>query len=105
MASAYKIAYGQTIGQARAIQEHQLAMIPIMKEQAEMELSLREKQFAVEIEQVKQMNLLAQKLKPAPQLQPAPILIPAGDEVSEKPATNDYLIYAGLAALAFFLLR
>lgn len=92
--TAYRIALGETL----AIQEHQLAMIPIMKEQAEMELGIREKKFAMEIEQTKEMNLLSQ------QLQPAPILVPAGIAPAE-PGPANYLVYAGLAALAYFLSR
>lgn len=93
-----RMAYGQVLGESRAIQEHQLAMIPIMKEQAEMEMGIREIAFAQEIEQTKKMNLLSQHL------QPDPVLIPA--RVTEmKPKSSDYLIYAGLAALAFFMLR
>jgi len=86
------------LGEATAIQEHQLAMIPIMKEQTEMQLEMQEKAFEQELEQTKQMNLLSQ------QLLPGPVLVPAEKPV-EKPAAANYLIYAGLAALAFFLLR
>ena len=94
----YRISLGATAGQAKAMQDHQLAMIPIMKEQTEMQLEMREKAFEQELEQTKQMNLLAM------QLQPKPILVPA--EVTEtKPIEKKYLIYAGLAVLAYFLLR
>lgn len=108
-ARAERMAYGQLLGESRAIQEHQLAMLPIMQKQAEMEmelglkqaevgLELREKAFVQELEQTKQLNLLSL------QLQPEPILMPA--EVAEtKPKMANYLIYAGLAALAYFLLR
>lgn len=103
--TAYRIA----LGEALAIQEHQLAMIPIMKEQAESMipvmkeqaaagLEIREKEFALELQQTKEMNLLSQ------QLQPAPILVPAGIAQAEPGPTNN-LVYAGLAALAYFLLR
>ncbi|MBA7518473.1 hypothetical protein ES705_10543 [subsurface metagenome] len=95
---ARRVAYGQLKGESMAIQEHQLAMLPITQKKAEMELELREKMFVQELEQTKQMNLLAL------QLQPEPIFMPA--EVAEtKPVTKNYLIYAALAALAFFLLR
>ena len=97
-ARAERMAYGQVLGEAKAMQEHTLAMIPIMKEQAEMELGIREIGFAQELEQTKKMNLLSQ------QLQPDPVLIPVG-VTATKPKSSDYLIYAGLAALAYFLLR
>ena len=94
----YRISLGATQGQAKGIQDHQLAMIPIMQKQAEMQLEMQEKVFEQELEQTKQMNLLAM------QLQPEPILMPA--EVTEtKPIEKKYLVYAALAVLAFFLLR
>lgn len=91
-------AYRTMMGESQAIQEHQLAMIPIMKQQAEIQLEIQEKAFVQELEQTKRMNLLSQ------QLQPEPVLVPAKKAVT-KPVTTNYLIYAGLAALAFFLLR
>ena len=95
---AYNFQMALLEGESVKMQEHQLAMIPIMKEQAEVQLELKEKAFAQEIEQTRQINLLAQ------QLQPEPILMPA--KVTEtKPAGKEYLIYAGLAVLAFFFLR
>jgi len=91
-----RAAYGQARGEAAAIQEHQLAMIPIIKEQAEVQFEIQEKKFAQEIEQTKAINLLAQ------QLQPDPILVPAAQV---KPGPANYLVYAGLAIMAYFLLR
>lgn len=99
-ARAERMAYGQVIGETKAMQEHQLAMIPIMKEQAEMELDIREIAFAQEIEQTKKMNLLSQQLQPDPVLMPARVT-----DTKPKPKSSDYLIYAGLAALAYFMLR
>jgi len=102
-------AYRVMRGESKAIQEHQLAMLPIMQKQAEMEmelglkqaevgLELREKAFEQELVQTKQLNLLAL------QLQPEPVLMPA--EVTEtKPVEKKYLVYAALAVLAFFFLR
>jgi len=95
-----RAAYGQALGEARAIQEHQLAMIPIVKEQAEMELGIQKLKFEQEIEQTKTLNLLAQQLEPDPVLLSAPSIV-----AQEKPAANKFLIIAGLAALAYFLLR
>jgi len=96
-ARAYRIALGQAEAETKAMQDHQLAMIPIMREQAEMELGIREKAFALEIEQSKQMNLLSQKLYSAPQ----PVLMPA-QATSEGPGSKN-LVYLGLAILAYFL--
>lgn len=90
--------YRIALGEAKAMQEHQLAMIPIMQEQSEIQLEIREKEFEQRIEQTKQMNLLSQ------QLQPAPILMPA-DVNQVEPGQKNYLIYAGIAILAFYLLR
>ena len=89
-----------------SMQAHQLAMIPIMEKQAEMELEVREKAFAQELKQTKQMGLLAQKLQPEPEpiFQPEPVIIPA-DVTDTKPAKTSYLIYAALAAGAYFFLR
>lgn len=91
-------AYRMALGEALAIQEHQLAMIPIMQEQAEMELGVKEKVFELELEQTKQLSLLAQ------QLQPEPIFV-AADVTETKPEASKYLVYAGFAALAYFFLR
>lgn len=92
-----RMAYGQVVGETKAIQEHQLAMIPVMKKQAEMELGIREAAFEQEIEQTEKINLLSQ------QLQLDPVLVPA--QVKAKPDSANYLIYAGLAILAYFLAR
>lgn len=79
--------YRTLAGESKAIQEHQLAMLPIMQQQFEQEFA-----------QIEKLNLLAL------QLQPEPILVPS--EVTEtKPAASKYLVYAGLAALAYFFLR
>ena len=91
-------AYRQMKGEAMAIQEHQLAMIPIMQQQTEMQLEMRKLTFEQELEQTEKLNLLAM------QLQPEPILIPA-DVTETKPVEKKYFVYAALAALAFFLLR
>jgi len=93
-----RAAYGQALGEARAIQEHQLAMIPIMKEQAEVQFEIQEKIFAQEISQTKELNLLAQ------QLQPDPVFLPA-DVAQVESGPANYLVYAGLAIMAYFLLR
>lgn len=102
-ATAQSVAYGQASGEAMAIQEHQLAMIPIMQEQTEMQLELRQKAFEQELEQTEKMNLLTVKL------QPEPILVPAEATgimgiMETKPAASKYLIYAGLAILAYLFL-
>lgn len=91
-------AYRTLKGESLAIQEHQIAMIPIMQQQTEMQLEMREKAFELELEQTEKMNLLSMKL------QPSPIYIPAETKL-EKPMESKYLIYAGLAALAYFFLR
>lgn len=98
MPSQYKLAYGQTVGQARGIQEHTLAMIPIMKEQAEMELGLQQQKFEQEIKQTKAMNLLSQQLEPDPVFLPAQV-------IEDKPVSSSYLIYAVIAFLAYTFLR
>ena len=95
-ARAERVAYGQVLGEAKAMQEHQLAMIPIMKEQAEMELGIRDIAFAQEVEQTKSMNLLSQ------QLQPDPVLVPVQVPLSDPGSKN--LLLVGLAILAFFLI-
>lgn len=89
--------YRELKGEQLAIEEHQLSMIPIIQQQTEMQLKMREKAFEQEYEQTKKMNLLAL------QLQPEPILMPA----ETKPVVAKYSIsiIAGLAALAYFLLR
>lgn len=96
-----RMAFGQTTGEAKAFQAHQLAMIPIMQQQSEMELEVLEKKFAMELEQTKEMSLLSL------QLQPEPILMPARITPSEGPAVpgSKNLVYAGLVALAYFFLR
>jgi len=91
-------AYRQMKGEAMAIQEHQLAMIPIMQQQTEMQLEMRKLTFEQELEQTEKLNLLAM------QLQPEPILIPA-DVTETKPVEKKYLVYAALAALAYFFMR
>ena len=98
-ARAERVAYGQVLGEAKAMQEYQLAMIPIMKEQAVMELGIRDIAFAQEIEQTKAMNLLSQQLQPVPD----PVLMTAVIEKKSKSA--DYLIYAVLGFLAYTFLR
>ena len=97
-ANAYQITYGQTLGEAKAIQEHQLAMIPIVQKQAEMELDIKEKSFALEVEQAKQLNLLAQQL----QLQSQSVTVPAQTPDSGPGSKN--LVYIALAILACFLI-
>jgi len=91
-------AYRTLLGEAKAIQEHQLAMIPIMQQQTEMQLEMRGEAFEQELEQTKKMSLLSL------QLQPEPILM-ASEVTETKPVEKKYLVYAGLAALAYFLLR
>jgi len=91
------MALGQAMAETKVMQDYQLAMIPIMKERSEMELEIRGKAFKQEIEQTKQMSLLTQRLQPDPVLMPAPVAVAA-------PGSKN-LIYAGIAALAFFLLR
>jgi len=91
--------YRIAMGEAKAIQDHQLSMIPIMKEQAEMELGIAQQKFEQDIKQTKAMNLLSQ------QLQPDPVILPA-NVIKEKPATsNNVLIYAVLGFLAYTFLR
>jgi len=92
-------AYRVLSGESLAIQEHQLAMIPIMQQQTEMQLEMREKAFEQELEQTKKINLLAQ------QLQPEPVFVPRTAIAEPPPAKSKYLIYAGLAGLAYFLSR
>lgn len=94
-------AYRTLLGESKAIQEHQLSMIPIMQQQTEMQLEMRAKAFEQELKQTKKMNLLALQLQPEP-------LILAGEltgEVTETKPAISKLVYAGLAALAYFLLR
>lgn len=101
-ARAERVAYGQVLGEAKAMQEHQLAMIPIMKEQAEMELGIKEQQFEMEVEQTKAMNLLSQ------QLQPDPVLLPASQMIASAPTGDPgskNLLYVGLAILAYLLFK
>jgi len=93
-----RAAYGQALGEARAIQQHQLAMIPIMREQAEVELEIQEQKYAMDIKQTEKLNLLAQ------QLQPDPVLVPS-DVTQKKSVPKNLFVYAGLAALAFIFLR
>jgi len=106
-ATAQRIAYGQALGEAQAIQEHQLAMIPIVQKQAEMELEIKEKSFALEVEQAKQLNLLAQQLhaqevQQAQQAQQAQqVLVPVQE--TEGPGSKN-LVYIALAILACFLI-
>lgn len=95
-----RMAFGQTTGEAKAFQAHQLAMIPIMQQQSEMELEVLEKKFAMEIEQTKEMSLLSQQLQPEPILMPAQITSAAGP--AEGPGSKN-LVYAGLAILVYFL--
>ena len=104
--------------EAQAMQEYQLAMIPVMQKQVEMELELREKTLAqeleqtrkigrfaaeLELEQAEKMGLLATELQPEMITQPEPVIIPA--EVTDTKPAKKYLIYAALAALAYFFLR
>ena len=92
-----RAAYGQALGEARAIQEHQLAMIPIMQQQSEMELGIRAEAYKQEFEQTKKLGLLSLQLQPETVLMPSP--------VTEIKTKSNYLIYAGLAALAYFFMR
>lgn len=98
-ARAERMAYGQVVGEAKAMQEHTLAMIPIMKEQAEMELGIREMAYAQEVEQTKAMNLLSTQLQPDPIFMAASAPAPSGGPGSKS------LLYVGLAILAYFLFK
>ena len=74
-------------------------MIPIMKQQAEMELGLQQEKFEQEIKQTKAMNLLSQQLEPDPVFLPARV-------IEDKPAvSSSFLIYAVLGFLAYTILR
>jgi len=64
-----------------------------------MELEIRGQAFEQEFEQTKKMKLLSQRL----QSDPGPVLMPAQVAVADTGSKN--LVYAGIAALAFFLLR
>jgi len=96
-----RAALGQTLGESLGIQQHTEAMIPLLKEQAEMELEIQEKTFAQELEQTKQLYLLANELEG--QTQPdQPVFITATETAKPK---SSFLLYAGLALAAFFLFK
>jgi len=100
-AKMQRMAYGQARGESLGIQFHTEAMIPILKEQAEMELEVKEKTFAQELEQTRQLYLLANQLEG--QTQPdQPVFVAAAE--TAKPKSNLWL-YAGLAVVAFFLFK
>jgi len=112
-------AYRIGLGEGRAIQEHEIAMIPIVKQrgeaeigilktQAEMELEMGQRAFEQQIEQAEQLDLLANRISDAQPIQPAYAVtmpVPSSPPPPAKPALSKNLIYAGLALGAFLFLR
>lgn len=100
-ATAERIMLGKTLGESLGIQQHTEAMIPILKKQAEMELGIQEKTFTQELEQTRQLYLLANQLEG--QTQPdQPVFITATETAEPK---SNLLLYVGIAIFAFFLFK
>lgn len=97
-ATAQRITFGATRGEALAMQQHEQAMIPILQEKGEMELELQKKAFGQQLEQTKELQLLADKFTVNEKQQP--IFVPGTPA-----AKPNYLIYVAMAVGAYFLLR
>lgn len=111
---AYRIALGEAQGQAQAIQEHETAMIPIVKERGEMELALQQSLFEQQFTQAEKLHLFSERIEAAEaeaQQAAAKALTAAGQVsppvfgTSATPAISKNWIYAALAIAAFLLLR
>lgn len=100
-----RAALGQTRGESAGIQEHTLAMIPIMQEQAEVELEIKSKAFAQELEQAKELYLFAQRYEDQGKQQP--VFVSAATSAAKPPAakSSSYMLYIGLAVLAWYFLK
>ena len=93
-----RAALGQATGQAKAIQAHEKAMIPIWEAQVESELKLQEKEFEQEIQQAEKIYLMADRL--LGKKEPAqPVYVTS----QEKP--TNYTLYIILGIGALFLLK
>lgn len=101
----YRAALGQALGESQAIQQHQLAMIPIVEQQAESELKIMAAQQEKEI---KYIETLSDVLKKFPGSQPQQVIYsqPASATTEKsKMNKNNLLIFAALGIIAYFLLK
>ena len=65
-----------------------------------MELEVQSLAFAQQIEQKKELYLLAKRFEEPP---PQPVFVPRSPAAVPPPAKSKYLAYIGLAALAWYL--
>jgi len=97
----YRMALGAAQGEAAAIQEHEKAMIPIMQEQAEVQLDISSRAFEQQIEQAKRLSTLVDELDKKAGATTQPIYV-----TQEAPAQKtNYMLYAGIAIVAFIFLK
>lgn len=97
-----RAALGQTRGESLGIQEHEKAMIPIMQEQAEVDLGIQGLAFAQQLEQTEALYLLAKRFEDQGQ---QPVFVPRSPAAKPPSAaqTSNYMLYIGLAVLAWYL--
>ena len=100
-ARAERIALGQTRGESLGIQEHEKAMIPILREQAEMEIELKGKAFTQDIEQTKELYLLAKRFEDQGKTQQQPTFVSTTAPAAGTKSPN-IMLYIGLAILVWY---
>ena len=88
-------------GQALAIEEHEQAMTPIIKERGLMELELQRLMFEQKYEQAEKLNTLPMQLESRERALDQPVFMPAA---AEKPAMPKKLVIVALVILALVFL-
>ena len=87
----YRMAYGAATAESKAIQEHELAMLDISA-----------KTFEQQLEQAKQISTLIDELDKKGKATAQPIYVTQEALETKKP---NYILYAGIAIIAFILLK
>ena len=93
---AYCIALLQTRAQSLGIQEHTEAMIPLLEEQALMEIEMKKQAFEQDVEQLEALYLLAKRFEDQGQ---EPTFVTTKAPAVKSP---NYMLYIGLAILAWY---
>lgn len=100
--TAERIAYGTASGEARAIQEHERVMIPIIQARGEMELELQRQMFEQKYEQSEKLNTLPMQLESRERALDQPVFMPAAPAA---PAVPKNVIYLAIAIAVYLFLR
>lgn len=100
-----RAAYGQALGESKAIQEHTLAMIPIVEQQAESELRIQEAARKAEVKYIETLSDVMGKMPGAKPQGVTYVQPPAAAPAESAPSKSMILLIAAGIAIWFYFKR